>query len=306
MQSGDKSADKFLNAIAIVLCCRVMPSFICQRDARGQFAYKLVRSVLLVETSYLLGKSNSMKHLIDFLFPLGALLLPGLTLGKEQSMVLQKYQEAIHKYIMTGHENGWKPCDILSDRFSFEGTPHVSMELEKIKRLDTRSAFASSNCLLVIYHVGDKASISALLDFGWATISHLRLALVMKMDPGITLEMSTNITKLPFLVAAESNHGKTKFLCPVIGETEPRLDLDMCKPSFVSYKNKLFRVGIMGHNPYFVNSNLGHDGIDIRLLTMLEERLKFNFELIVPPSFLDSVDMVSSIPCYNNCKLSLN
>ena len=233
-----------------------------------------------------------MKHLIDFLFILGALLLPGLSLGKEQSMVLQKYKKAIHKYIMTGHEIGWKPCDILSDRFSYEGTPHLSMELEKLKRLDTRSTFAPSNCLLVIYHVSDKASLSALLDFGWATISHLRLALVMKMDPGITLEMSTNITKLPFLVAAESNHGKVmQFLCPVIGEMESRLEPNICKTSYVSYKNRALRVGIWGLEPYVVNANVGH-GIDYRMLTMLAERLKFSPKIIPSSSSLDSVERV--------------
>ena len=237
-----------------------------------------------------------MKHLIGLLVPLGALILLDTSMGQEQSMLLHTYKEAIQNYMMTGYGKGWKQCDILSDRFSIEGTPHVSVELDKIETLDTKTTFASSHCLLVTYHVASKASISALLDFGWATIKHLRLALVMKMDSGISLGMAINVTKLPFLVAAESDHGKTQFLCPVIGEMEPRLELDMCKPSYVSYKYRSLRVGIMGLKPYFINTELGHDGIDFRMLTMLEERLKFKARIIVPPSFLASVDMVCSLP----------
>ena len=248
-----------------------------------------------------------MKHLIGFILPHGALLLPDTSLGQEQGMFLHKYKDAIQTYIMTGHEKGWTQCDILSDGFSYEagtqmrnrssstslyeGTPHISMELDKLKTLDTKLTFASSHCLLVTYHVGSNASLSALLEFGWATINHLRLALVIKMDSGITLDMATNVTKLPFLVAAESNHSRTQFLCPVIGEMEPRLELDMCQTSYVSYKNRALRVGMWGVKPYVINANLGY-GMDFRMLTMLAERLQFSPKIVVCPSILASVDMV--------------
>ena len=130
-----------------------------------------------------------MKHLIGFLLPLGTLFLPETSMAQEQSTFILKYKEPIQNYIMTGHEKGWKECDILSDGSSFEtgeqiggDTPHISMELDKIMTLDTKLTFASSHCLLAIYHVGNKASLSTILDFGRAAFQYTRLALVLKMD----------------------------------------------------------------------------------------------------------------------------
>ena len=259
-----------------------------------------------------------MKHLIGFILPLGALLLPDTSLGQEQGMFLQKYKDAIQNYIMTGHEKGWKECDILSGGFSYqagtemrrgssstslyEGTPHISMELDKIKTLDTKLTFASSHCLLVNYHVGSKASLSSLLDFGRATLQHIRLALMLKIGSGITLDMATNVTKLPFLIAAESSLGKAQFLCPVVGERDLSLELEMCKPSYISYKNTTLRVGLIGISPYVINTKHGYDGIDLRMLTMLAERLNYNPKIIAPPSWNAVVDMV----CILHLGLSVN
>ena len=222
-----------------------------------------------------------------------ALLMPLTSSGKEQDRVLLRYKEAIQTYIMTGQEKGWKQCDILSDGFAHEGIPHISIELHRIETLDAKFAFASSHCLLVTYHIDSKASLKALLDFGWATIKHLRLALLIKMDSGINLNMATNVTKLPFLVAAESSDGRTQFLCPVIGETEPRLETHMCRPSYVSCKNKVLRVGVMGLRPHVVYTKHGIDGSDLRMLTMLSERKHFNSNIINATSFVASVVMVS-------------
>ena len=238
-----------------------------------------------------------------FLLSLGTLILSHTSFGEEQIMFLQKYKGDIQNYIMTGHENGWKQCDILSDGFSLmeireigENIPHVSMELNKMVTMNAKSVFASSSCLLVISHVASVNALNTIINFGKATFLHKRLALLLTMDIGINLHMATNITKLPFLVAAKAKATReVQFLCPVIGERDPRIKQEMCDPSYVSYKNKTFRVGIMGMFPYFVNSNVGHDGMDIRLLTMLEERLKFNAKIVVPPSFLDSVYMVCSL-----------
>ena len=43
-------------------------------------------------------------------------------------------------------------------------------------------------CLLVTYDVGSMSSLSALLLFGWAAIQYVRLALLIKMGPRVTLE----------------------------------------------------------------------------------------------------------------------
>ena len=234
-----------------------------------------------------------MKHLMSYLLPLGTLLLSDTSLGQKQNMFLLKYKEPIQNYIMTGHDKGWKQCDYLSDGITYEGAPHIAMELDKIKTLDTKSTFASSHCLLVTYHVGSNASLSSLLEFGRKTFFQKRLALVLKLDSGITLDMATNVTKLPFLVAAESTLGKVQFLCPVVGERDLRLEQKMCKPSYNSYKNTPLRVCITGIPPY-VNYD-GKDGIDLRLLTYLAQRLNVNPKIIYPPSFEATSHMVCSL-----------
>ena len=239
-----------------------------------------------------------MNHHTDFLLPLVIFLLPTTSLGQEHSIFLKRYKDAIQNYIMTGHEYGWKQCDILSDGSLYEtgrqmgDTPHISMELDKIMTLDTKLTLASSHCLLVAYHVDNKASLSTILDFGKAALHYTRLAMVLKMDSGITLDMATNVTKLPFLVAAESTHEKKQFLCPVIGERDLRLEPEMCNPSYVSYTNRTLRFVITGIPPYVISTGLGYDGIDLRLLTMLKERLNFTPKTIDPPSWLASLAMV--------------
>ena len=239
-----------------------------------------------------------MKCLSVYILLVVILNLPDASIGQEQISFLNRYKEAIQNYIMTGHEYGWKQCDILSDESSFEkgsqmgSTPHIFMEVDKIMTLNIISNFASSPCLLVTYHIDDMTSLSTLLDFGKAAFQYTRLALVLTMDSGITLEMASNVTKLPFLVAAESTHGKEQFLCPVVGETDLRLEQELCDQSYVSYKNRTLRFGIVGIPPYVYYTDAGHDGIDTKLLTMLKERLNFTPKLIDPPSWTGSMHMV--------------
>ena len=124
-----------------------------------------------------------------------------------------------------------------------------------------------------------------------AAFSYVRLALVLKLNSGITLDTISNVTNLPFLVAAESNDRNRQFLCPVVGEKEPRSELDMCDPSYVSPMNKTLRVGIWGSYPNVINTEL-HQGIDFNLLTILAKKLKFTPKIIAPPSYIESVIMV--------------
>ena len=225
------------------------------------------------------------------------MLLSGEALGNGQTTFLEKYKKAIQDYTMTGHESGWNHCDILSEKsYLREDTPQITMDFDKIRTMDIRTAFVSSHCLLVNYRVISKANLSALIDFGWAAIQHIRLALVIKMEAGISLDLATNTTKLPFLVAAESDQGIEQFLCPVVGEAEPRFERKMCKKSYRSQKNRTLRIGIMGMKPYFVNlGNLGYDGMDIRMLKMLEKSFKFETKLIIPPGGLVGIANMVSI-----------
>ena len=233
-----------------------------------------------------------MKLRETYILLLGALFLSDTVLG--QSVFLNKHKEAIQNYIKTGHEKGWKQCDILSaDTSSHEGAPHVSMDLNKIKNLNVKFSFASSHCLLVTYKVNSKEDLSTLLEFGWTAIKHIRLALVMKMGSGITLDMTKNSTKLPFLIAADLDHGsKEQFLCPVLGQHEPRLEQEMCRPSYVSYKDKMLQIGIFGINPYFIATKNGIDGTDVRLLQLLAKALSFRPEVIPLNSFTAALNMV--------------
>ena len=161
------------------------------------------------------------------------------------------------------------------------------MEADKIKTLNLTSTFPSAYCLLIIYEVRNNDSLSALLQFGWAAFQHVRLALVIKMGPGIALDMGTNTTKIPFLVVAVSNDGREQFLCPVIGESESRSETEMCQPSFLSFKNKILRFEIMGMIPYFVfDEKKNHDGSDIRMLMMFAKSLVFKPNIFLEKSWM--------------------
>ena len=203
---------------------------------------------------------------------------------------------------MTGHEKGWKQCEILSDGSSYEavtqggelsntfldeGEPQISMDLDKIKTMDIKSAFSSSHCLLVIYHIASNHELEGILDFGRTAFLHVRLALVVKMSSGISLDMAVNTTKLPFLVAAELDNQKEQFLCPVVGKNIPSLQGYMCEPSHADYRFKELRIGAVGMPPYWfpLNNNYTNpDGVDIRMIRMLAKRLKFIPKLSVSPN----------------------
>ena len=206
-------------------------------------------------------------------------------------MFLEKYRDEIQEYAMTGHEKGWTSCDILSaDSFSKKDQPQISMDLDKIQTLNVRSHFAFSNCLLVSYHVHSLFSLEKLIDFGRTAIQEIRLALVVKMNSGITLDMIANTTKLPFMIAAELSTGREQFLCPAVGVLNPILEENMCNLSYTSYKEKRLRVTFMGLPPYFIQTNDGQfDGTDIRMMRILEKKLNFGVEFIMSRDLLDPI-----------------
>ena len=211
--------------------------------------------------------------------------------------ILTKYKDQIQNYMMTGYESRWHHCDMLSaNRYFYEDLPQITMDLDKIQTLNLKSTFAYSTCLLVHYDVSSKASLSALLEFGWKAINHVRLALLLHMTSGITLEMATNSSNLPYLVAAQLQDGKEQFLCPVVGEVHPRLGQQMCRKSYLHYKNKILRIGLMGILPDFVMTSTGSiDGTNIKLIKMLVERLRFTPDIILAPSFNAASNQVSTL-----------
>ena len=239
--------------------------------------------------------SGIMTLLIASLIPLGVLLLSVNTQG-QQGIFLSKYRTQIQHYILTGYGEGWqRDCDILSgSTFLAETTPQISMDVDKVNAMNINSAFAFSHCVLVNYDVGDTADLQKLIKFGLEAINHVRIALVLNMGSGITLDMITNTTKLPFLIAGDLELGKEQFLCPVLGESVPRLDNAMCQPSYVSYETKTLRIALMGPPPEFIlNRDKTIDGINIRLIEILRERLNFIEEIVIPRGPRPLINMVS-------------
>ena len=175
--------------------------------------------------------------------------------GPTSGTLLAKYRGDIEGYIMNGYGGGWKHCDLMCDTSEQVNLSEESMnfviDTELIHSLDIKATFSPSSCLLISAHIKSNQSLSELIKFGWSVIQHKRLALVLKIERGMTLNMATNTSKMPFLVAATLEDGDEQFLCPVIGEADPRLQHVMCDRSYSSYKDKTLRVGIFGIPPYF-------------------------------------------------------
>ena len=175
--------------------------------------------------------------------------------GPTSGTLLTKYRGDIEGYIMNGYGGGWKHCDLIRDTSEQVNLSEESMnfviDTELIHSLDIKTTFSPSSCLLISAHIKSNQSLSEFIKFGWSVIQHKRLALVLKLEPGMTLNMATNTSKMPFLVAATLEDGDEQFLCPVIGEADPRLQHVMCDRSYSSYKDKTLRVGIFGIPPYF-------------------------------------------------------
>ena len=118
--------------------------------------------------------------------------------------------------------------------------------------MDIGGTTSSSHCLLAMYNIGSHQDLMSLMGFGWKAVQHKRIALVLKMAPGLTLKSEMNLTKLPFMVAAELENGDGQYICPLIGEDEPCHQDFMCRQSYVLPEKKTLRVGMMGQKPYIV------------------------------------------------------
>ena len=165
-------------------------------------------------------------------------------------MFLARHRDAIENFIMTGYGKGWENCDIITDAPQGPGflksNPLYAMEVDHLKNFDVSTSLSSSHCVLSSYFVRSNKSLSNLIDFGWTAIQHKRIALVLKMGPGLSLDMATNVTKLPFVIATELWNGQPQFLCPVVGEAEPSLQDSICDTSL---KDKTIRIGCFGLPP---------------------------------------------------------
>ena len=233
-------------------------------------------------------------------FPLYGILLMSLGVyGQDQ--ILSKYMRPIQNYIMVGLENSWQPCDILSaGGYAHEDEPHITIDLKTIEIMNLKSVFSSSTCVLVKYDITSEERLSTLLEIGKKAINHIRLALVIKISPGVSLEKARNTSNLGYMIAAESGQGLAQYLCPVIGEIQPRLEHGMCNPSYLDYKNKVIRIGLMGLPPHFGFTSSGTiEGVNVRLTKMMAEGLNFRPDIRIAKSFTATAEQVCFIHLHN-------
>ena len=212
--------------------------------------------------------------------------------GHKLHKFLEEHRIQIQNYIMAGYGGGWEHCDVLSLEPLGVDAPQFIMGFETFNGLNMRSALSSSHCLLAAYHIESKESLSAIIQFGWRVLQFKRVALILSMAKEITLDMSINTKKLPFLIAAKLEGGGRQFLCPIVGRAEPLMQGHMCDMSYVSYRYKKLRVGVFGITPHIFQTKDGIDGTNIMLLKLLAEKLKFMPIVVIPRSFGQGANMV--------------
>ena len=78
----------------------------------------------------------------------------------------------------------------------------------------------------------------------------------------------------------------------VLGETKPFLSDYMCDQSHALYKNKVLRVAMMGHSPFFIAGKDNKGGADTTLLKYLAAKMNFTSKIYVPKTYLASINMV--------------
>ena len=148
----------------------------------------------------------------------------GVVLGQNLDQFLKEHRAKIQDFIMAGYGEGWTNCDVLSlNPTRVDDAPQFIMGFETFNKLDINSALSSSHCLLTAHYIESKESLSAIIKFGWIIIQHKRVALILSMAKGITLDMASNTEKLPFLIVANLEGGGKQFLCPIVGRAEPLL-----------------------------------------------------------------------------------
>ena len=167
-------------------------------------------------------------------------------------MFTAEYRRPIEEYVMTGYGDGWRHCDTLwankQEANIDEDIPNFSITLDRLSTIDLRSILSYSRCVLAIYEVDTIENLASIIKFGWKAIRNKRIALILKLGSGLTLDNPINRTRLPFPVAASLENGVEQFICPFIGEDVPILQGQMCIKSYLSLERKTVRIGVTGHD----------------------------------------------------------
>ena len=213
------------------------------------------------------------------------------------------YKQNIEDFIMTGYGNGWQTCDIIAvhplELIFFLDVPHVTIEREKLKILDVdrsldTSAVAKAHCILVLARADNYATISSITEFGWTAIEHKRIGMMLQLGSNLTLDKLTNITKLPFLIAAQLENGEDQFLCPTIESYQPVLQQSMCRKDVADYRGKTIRVAVYtAAKPfgYMTEDGFG-EGVDKRFINVVKRQFGFSTTEIL---FGDTLEGINSV-----------
>ena len=200
------------------------------------------------------------------------------SIEEEFGSFIEKHRLEIQEQIMMGSEGTVKNCDILnlSPRHSyyFDKVPHWAIELQFVASLDLNKLMSTSSCVLLHYQVNDFKSLTALIKLGLLAIEHSRLGMVLNLGPGMTNQVLRG-RPISFMIAAKNEHGNEEFLCPVIGQSEPVIQTNMCDRSFIRYEGKTLNVGCKGNWPYFFESSNQMSGVFVSMMNFLKDKLGF-------------------------------
>ena len=210
--------------------------------------------------------------------------------GEALGQFVAEHGHAIEANIMAGYGGGWKKCDLLAiSPLKSDLQPETSqfvMDMASLKAFDIRTGFSNSQCLLITAHVGNQRILAQIIEFGWTAVHHKRLGMSLRLGSNLTLDMATNITNLPFPIAAQLEGGKVQFLRPDMGESMPKLQSFISHTPHPTYSEKSIRVGLVGTEsvPFSFKGAYGDlDGVSIRLISLLERKMKFKINYVTPP-----------------------
>ena len=221
---------------------------------------------------------------MDFLIFLPIFLcLQTQSRGQDLGQFVADHKHAIEANIMAGYGSGWKRCDLLAisppESDLQPETPQFVMDLASLKAFDIRTGFSDSQCLLIMAHVGNQRILAEVIQFGWTAVHHKRLGMALRLGSNLTLDTATNITNLPFSIAAQLEGGAEQFLCLQMGESMPKLQSSISQWPYISYWGKSIRVGLTGLGatvPFsFKGANGRLDGVSVRLISLLARKMNF-------------------------------
>ena len=239
---------------------------------------------------------------MDFLLFLISLLgLQTLSNGQDLNMFVAEHKQALETSIMAGYGGGWKECDLLATyppkNNLWPNTPQFALDMASLRDLDMKASFSNSHCLLIMAHIKSFRLLEEIIQFGWTAVHHRRLGMALKLGSNLNLGMATNITSLPFPIAAQLEGGQKQYICPSLGEDMPKLHpVGGHHWPCPAYQGKSIRIGLIGIGgpPFIIKGSNGRlDGVSIRLISLLGRKMRLKIKYALPEG--TGIDMVRYI-----------